>query len=237
LKEFDVTITAIETCYAGHRFRSRLEARWAVFFDHLGIKWRYETEGYNLPDGSRYLPDFLIHPNTPREFWFEVKGTHPTADELEKAQGLATGTKSLVFVYFGEIEQPGLGLSSWNGRDFLDYCEHDVAVKWLWDNETGWYTYPSGPHSWEIGVTPTAYRVDPATERFPAREPKSNHIWWTDCSRCGEVILKLQGQEGPCPFADWPEGDLYPSFRHETARLAAAYKAARSARFEHGECG
>lgn len=29
------TIRAIETRYAGCRFRSRLEARWAVFFDHL----------------------------------------------------------------------------------------------------------------------------------------------------------------------------------------------------------
>ena len=30
------TAKAIETRYAGHRFRSRLEARWAVFFDALG---------------------------------------------------------------------------------------------------------------------------------------------------------------------------------------------------------
>jgi hypothetical protein len=28
-----MTIQAIETVYRGHRFRSRLEARWAVFFD------------------------------------------------------------------------------------------------------------------------------------------------------------------------------------------------------------
>ena len=30
---------AIETKYKGFRFRSRLEARWAVFFDALGIEW------------------------------------------------------------------------------------------------------------------------------------------------------------------------------------------------------
>jgi hypothetical protein len=30
-------LQAIETFYRGYRFRSRLEARWAVLFDALGI--------------------------------------------------------------------------------------------------------------------------------------------------------------------------------------------------------
>lgn len=51
---------AIETSYNKHLFRSRLEARWAVYFDHLGIKWIYEPEGYELPGGERYLPDFYL---------------------------------------------------------------------------------------------------------------------------------------------------------------------------------
>ena len=49
---------AIETIYNGYRFRSRLEAHWAVFFDTLGVAYEYEKEGYNLGDGVRYLPDF-----------------------------------------------------------------------------------------------------------------------------------------------------------------------------------
>lgn len=52
--------TPIETEYNGYRFRSRLEARWAVFFDAVGIKYEYEPEGYNLPNGTRYLPDFYL---------------------------------------------------------------------------------------------------------------------------------------------------------------------------------
>lgn len=52
-----MTPKAIETSYKGYRFRSRLEARWAVFFDTLGIKWEYEKQGYSLPSGA-YLPDF-----------------------------------------------------------------------------------------------------------------------------------------------------------------------------------
>lgn len=54
---------AIETVYNGYRFRSRLEARWTVFFDALGVKeedYEYEPEGFVLDDGTRYLPDFRI---------------------------------------------------------------------------------------------------------------------------------------------------------------------------------
>ncbi len=34
----------IETIYNGFRFRSRLEARWAVFFDAVEIKYEYEIK-------------------------------------------------------------------------------------------------------------------------------------------------------------------------------------------------
>lgn len=49
------TIAAIPTTYAGVNFRSRLEARWAAFFDLAGIKWDYEP--FDL-DG--WAPDFLL---------------------------------------------------------------------------------------------------------------------------------------------------------------------------------
>jgi hypothetical protein len=64
-------INAIETRYAGCRFRSRTEARWAVFLDHLDIAWHYEPEGFEVTSG-RYLPDFYLP-----EFqkWIEVKPT------------------------------------------------------------------------------------------------------------------------------------------------------------------
>ena len=43
-----MSIKPIETIYNGYRFRSRLEARWAVFFDKIGIKYQYEPEGYEV---------------------------------------------------------------------------------------------------------------------------------------------------------------------------------------------
>ena len=54
------SIRPIETIYNGYRFRSRLEARWAVFFDALGVEYEYEPEGFELPNGGRYLPDFRV---------------------------------------------------------------------------------------------------------------------------------------------------------------------------------
>ncbi len=72
-------IKAIETEYKGYRFRSRLEARWAVFFDACGVKWEYKPEGFDLGDGFYYLPDFLLHDvwvrnHTKCDLWIEVKG-------------------------------------------------------------------------------------------------------------------------------------------------------------------
>lgn len=75
-------IAAIETAYAGCRFRSRLEARWACFFDSLGVEWQYEPQGYTFgPDETLYLPDFWL-PET--RLWVEVKGvlTQPDLETL-----------------------------------------------------------------------------------------------------------------------------------------------------------
>lgn len=76
-----MSIKPIETKYAGHRFRSRLEARWAVVFDRLGYKWQYEPEGYETSgwggERIRYLPDFYLP-----DFgtWVEVKGSQTQLD-------------------------------------------------------------------------------------------------------------------------------------------------------------
>lgn len=47
--------TGIATEYAGVRFRSRLEAKWAVFFDRQAWPWEYEPL-----DLDGYIPDFLV---------------------------------------------------------------------------------------------------------------------------------------------------------------------------------
>ena len=67
------TLKPIPTLYAGCHFRSRLEANFAATFDHLGVVWDYEPEGFELSDGTKYLPDFHL---PALDTWVEVKGAH-----------------------------------------------------------------------------------------------------------------------------------------------------------------
>jgi len=91
---------AIQTFYKGYHFRSRLEARWAKFFDALRIKWVYEPEGFKHQD-TWYLPDFWVkYPDEDqypypigkppeRGVYVEIKGQQPTKAELDKCVLLA----------------------------------------------------------------------------------------------------------------------------------------------------
>ena len=87
-----MTIKPIETLYRVHYFRSKAEARFAVFLDCLGVKWDYEPQGFDLGNGLKYLPDFKIYnveiwdenrdkchydtyePKMLDHIWVEVKG-------------------------------------------------------------------------------------------------------------------------------------------------------------------
>lgn len=104
-EEKRVIMQAIQTKYNGYTFRSRTEARWAVFFNTLGIKYEYEKEGFDL-DGEWYLPDFFLpHIHEPYNgecgVWFEVKGALPTEAEYRKCCALAKGTGQAVFITNG----------------------------------------------------------------------------------------------------------------------------------------
>lgn len=97
-------IKPIETLYDGYRFRSRLEARWAVYFKTLGIAYEYEKEGFDLGEAGWYLPDFWLP-----EFkcWLEVKGQEPTEAEREKAEELFWQHGHPVIMTFGTPKQHG----------------------------------------------------------------------------------------------------------------------------------
>src|ERR1700742_1064921 len=79
---------AIETFYDGYKFRSRLEARWAVFFNEMGWNYEYESEGFLLEDGTPYLPDFYL----PTIYtWVEVKPDYPTEEDIRKCALFSKG--------------------------------------------------------------------------------------------------------------------------------------------------
>ena len=88
----------IETTYNGYRFRSRLEARWAVFFDALGVKYEYEKEGYDLGEAGWYLPDFWLPQS---EMWAEVKAVEYTPNDLQKCHVLAAKTHHMTLLLCG----------------------------------------------------------------------------------------------------------------------------------------
>lgn len=137
-------IKAIETRYAGCRFRSRLEARWAVFFDRLNIPWEYEPQGYELPSG-RYLPDFYLPKQAAH---FEVKGVAPDDKYAELLADLVRATKQRLVLAVGSIPNPdayevqaegALGATFWmeifDGRPVEG---PDGVQDFGWDNYQTW---------------------------------------------------------------------------------------------------
>lgn len=192
-------IAAIETEYAGCRFRSRLEARWAVAFDDLGVRWEYEPEGLDL-DGIRYLPDFFL-PDLHGGVYAEVKGQMDLAG-MRKVLALVRASRGVLVL--GNIPRP-------------DTC---------------------GPHFYFFeGVD-----VDAAQPRG-----RSHQVSFTIGSRSGVMLLPLgwpvdfRGDEPDERVQVAVDGINDPErmqgWVKTVAKVADAYTAGRSARFEHWERG
>jgi hypothetical protein len=75
-----------KTIWNGYCFRSRLEARWALFFEYLSIDYLYECRTFLLNNGHKYTPDFYL---PSKKIWLEIKPNYPTEEEREKAQLLS----------------------------------------------------------------------------------------------------------------------------------------------------
>lgn len=91
-------IKAIDTEYNGFLFRSRLEAKFGVFFDALGAEWIYENEGFWLSPKEKYLPDFYF---PKQDMYAEVKPVRFTFAEHSKCKRLALLTGSIVVELVG----------------------------------------------------------------------------------------------------------------------------------------
>lgn len=100
----------IETKYKGYRFRSRLEARWAVYFDTIGIEWEYEKEGFEFNNGEKYLPDFWL-PQV--NMWAEVKPGRFSDDELKKVKALVMETSFPCILLEGTPDLRSYGVVQW----------------------------------------------------------------------------------------------------------------------------
>lgn len=121
-------IPAKPTIYFGTRFRSRVEARWAVFFDAIGREWIYEPSIPEL-DGIAYQPDFLLKKG---DTWsiIEVKGSVGAAVQAQdRLKEIATKIDQRIVMLIG---QPG----EW----------HEGRL--IGSGHTAIFLFPSGNQEW-----------------------------------------------------------------------------------------
>ena len=122
---------SIQTAFNDRRFRSRLEARYAVLFHTCGLVYQYEREGFELPL-RKYLPDFWL---PTLGIWLEAKGWTPTALEKQLCQNLADEGQRRVAMACGD---PGLetivGCFTPDADGLLVQMLPDFLMQWVSPN-------------------------------------------------------------------------------------------------------
>lgn len=206
-------LKSIETKYKGYRFRSRLEARWAVFFDALNFKWEYEPEGFDLGFGELYLPDFRVTSPQGHVTWYEVK---PENHEGESPKLMALKVR---YEQGREMD--------YDGTEFVTLAGDPVAVLCA-----GFQLYVCpccgviGEHG--MGHYGTSCRAVP--------------VYCTVCDFAGrystdDAVVSPALSEPLIFHKGYLEFANRASYNRYADRIVAAASAARGARFEHGESG
>lgn len=164
-------IKPIETIYKGYRFRSRLEARWAVFFDALKMPWEYEPEGFHLPSGANYLPDFRIkNIATQSTHYYEIKPVKTECARFKEFAAEITGA--------AEFEREYERVSRLNeGKDY----ESD---EWIYG--------PTGDYSSRIRISAAMLVGSP---REAIALPYRDSGKYVLCPHCGDIF-----GEGWCDY-------------------------------------
>lgn len=199
-------IKPIQTEAYGRLFRSRLEARCAVFLTEMGLRWEYEPEGYELPSG-RYLPDFKVcdpHWDDQVAYWVECKSGTPSAHEIRLARELSVGTKMAVAFFEPQLIEYIRQLHFAN-QHFLKLWGECVEE------------WPKLP----LGIQPITPGGNSVCSRFITARPCGNGEWIQLWDRYSEVHRQIGSLDS-----------IIPHWRADKA-FAAVNKALKS-RFEHG---
>jgi hypothetical protein len=211
-------LTPIPTTYAGCRFRSRLEARWAVVFDQLGIGWEYEPEAFHTSAGP-YLPDFRVRipqiKASGHSQWFEVKPPGAPLDRRHAA--LATDSGQPLIVARGlprdqlaQLRRFDSPLMAYGGLG----ADETTATAF-----TGWPVALIDPAGW----TPDDLYCSLGDNRHWCQEDVRETL--------GEVHLGIYGTHGTGGPNAWLA--RVPAMPSEAGGVVnAAFAAARSARFD-----
>lgn len=225
-------IPAIPTFYNGVQYRSRTEARTAVFFDYFGIRHEYEPRKYHL-NGIVYIPDFWL---TDYKLWVETKGQKPTDREREKARRLFYHEGYPVFIVSGvpyAIER-----ESFSDEVVEDeYYDHTglAAYSGLLFAKT--YEVVSRDPPARMSVEQYIVYHQSPVELINESYDELTNTAWVYCAECerlciGEYFYE-RGREWYMPIL----GCSRP-FRHVAEielldwKMKQAYEAARTARFE-----
>lgn len=205
-------VKAIETTYKGYRFRSRLEARWAVFFDALGVGWQYEPQGFTN-GADTYLPDFYLPES---KTWVEVKGD-PKAlqSDWQRMVRLLDGCGVLP-----DFENSAGG---YGGRGLLVLRDVPPQIR------TGTWVHPMVRH--RKGLQKEYGLFFPAVNNRPA------HF---GCLGPDSLLAHVFGVQPVLCLDSSPDGWMFepvylPTPYQLFPEVHSAYDAARAARFENGE--
>lgn len=130
---------SIPTTYKGINFRSRLEAKWACFFDLLEWRWEYEPVDLN-----KWIPDFVIN-GVDFPIYVEVKPFFNVDDwvEVNKKIQKALNFKKLE-IKMKKIKRNILQETSINRESEVDVKKFDLKQSLLISKAYGnlWYQAP-----------------------------------------------------------------------------------------------
>lgn len=91
------------TMFDGCMYRSRLEARYAVFLKTLQIQFTYELMTFHLPGGRSYTPDFYL---TDLKLFIELKPCYPHIEEMELCEQVAALGHDIALVFGSDFVVP-----------------------------------------------------------------------------------------------------------------------------------
>jgi len=210
----------IKTEYNGQLYRSRLEARWAVFFDSLGIKHEYEPEGYDLGIINRdsklkkkeaeywgidqerldslgyYLPDFWLP--WQQEF-IEIKPA--IYDEFNNVTSHFQwpDDTAMLKIYALEII---------TGHRVVITCGPPGRVKITYGDDLSYFGFTAGDFSY----------------------------FWCECPECGSIGIQWEGRSARNKHFEGCEAEKERrrtgkdrAINHDSPRLQRAYRAAKRA--------
>lgn len=202
-------IKPIETHYKGYRFRSRLEARWAVFFDAANLAWEYEKQGYMVGDIA-YLPDFWL----PKFGFFEVKPDRNIDFDF--------------FQKFSDLSDKNIIIACGN----IPYYQDDVFGL---DDDEHFPLYPVFPNREAFEKEHPSYFFDFGMgyyyqwNTFGTDDDRpGERVYLIDEANVG------MKQEDP---KSWDESRHTYTRKYRNVVFKQAFDAARAARFEFGEKG